>query len=168
MKTIHKPVNALAVANYFLEKGWKQGIPISPLKLQKLVYFAHGWWLGLTGRPLIDAPILAWTYGPVIPELYDEFRRFGSDPIVDRATVVNTNLQLEPASLTPEQRAELTPLLDKIWETYGKYSAIQLSNMTHQAGTPWAKVRQLSDQSSRYQTEIPNELIRENFAERNR
>src|SRR5258708_10309168 len=60
------PYPAEAVANYFLEKSWEEGKSVDPLKIQKLVYFANGWHLGLYGSPLIDEEVRAWTYGPVI------------------------------------------------------------------------------------------------------
>jgi len=67
------PLPSAAVANYFLDLGLRESIPITPLKLQKLVYFAHGWYLGFTGEPLLNEGIQAWEYGPVIPSLYHDF-----------------------------------------------------------------------------------------------
>ena len=77
--------SAKAIANYFLEKGWNEGIELSPLKLIKLVYLAHGWHLGFTENPLIADYVHAWTYGPVIPELYHEFKKYRNQPIKELA-----------------------------------------------------------------------------------
>ena len=67
------PYSALAIANFFLENHKS----ISPMKLQKLVYFAHGWNLAISNNPLIKEPIEAWDYGPVISTIYNEFKLFG-------------------------------------------------------------------------------------------
>ncbi|MFQ5632018.1 MAG: Panacea domain-containing protein, partial [bacterium] len=52
------------IANYFIDFARKDGVAISPMKLQKLVYFAHGYYLAITGQPLIEEEIQAWRYGP--------------------------------------------------------------------------------------------------------
>ena len=77
---------AKAIANYFLEKAKAEGNSLTPMQVQKLVYFAHGWYLGLFGEPLIKESVQAWSYGPVIPSLYQEFKRFGNQGIDELAT----------------------------------------------------------------------------------
>jgi uncharacterized phage-associated protein len=46
-------LSAKTVANYFLELGRRDWVAVDPLKLQKLVYLAHGWSLQFLQRPLI-------------------------------------------------------------------------------------------------------------------
>ena len=59
------------VANYFLSLCDEDaGDLISNLKLQKLVYYAQGFHLAISGEPLFDEKIMAWEHGPVIPQLY--------------------------------------------------------------------------------------------------
>ena len=72
---------AKAVANYFIDIARCEGEQLSPMKIQKLVYFAHGWYLALYDEPLLDEKIEAWRYGPVVPSLYHEFKRYGSGTI---------------------------------------------------------------------------------------
>ena len=45
---------ALAIANFFITLGVERECPPTQMKLQKLVYFAHGWHLGLYDQPLIE------------------------------------------------------------------------------------------------------------------
>ncbi len=60
--------SAQAVANCFLDLANKENKEITPLKIQKLVYIAHGWFLAVTDKPLVDDEFVeAWQYGPVFP-----------------------------------------------------------------------------------------------------
>ena len=70
------------VANYFLALVDEDaGDTISNMKLQKLVYYAQGFYLALYGKPLFPERIEAWDQGPVIPELYRRFEKFGAKAI---------------------------------------------------------------------------------------
>jgi uncharacterized phage-associated protein len=135
---------AAAIANYFLEKAKRDGTSLDPMKIQKLVYFAHGWNLALRNEPLIKERIEAWEYGPVIPPLYHQFKHFGNGPITEPAV----NYQLDGgkvcyriASLNDEGESDSNQiagqLLDRVWDVYKDFNAIQLSNMTHVDGSPW-------------------------------
>ena len=53
------PHDSRAVANYFLTKAKDAGKQLTPMQIIKLVYFAHGWSLGLLRSPLIDDQIEA-------------------------------------------------------------------------------------------------------------
>src|SRR5947207_6082839 len=80
------PYTSKAVANYFLDLAENNGKTVDPLQIQKLVYFSQGWHLALTDRSLIKEIIQAWPYGPVIPALFHEFKRWGNAPIRERAS----------------------------------------------------------------------------------
>lgn len=127
-------LNPKSIANYFLELAAANGESITPMKLQKLVYYAHGWYAGYTKTPLINETVEAWQYGPVIPSLYREFRQFGSGDIKAKATDVGLFGSTEvPIPADPHIRA----FLSNVWNSYGRYTGIALSEMTHAPGTPW-------------------------------
>ena len=155
---------AKAIANYFLDLGAARKAEISPLKLQKLVYVSHGWYLALAGAPLVDDEFPeAWRYGPVFPSLYHEFKHYGRNPITGRAT------DIAPAGDTLEwttphvkdNDADIHTLLDRIWEVYGDFTGIQLSNITHAPGTPWESVWQ--ENQGMKNVHISNELIKQYY-----
>jgi uncharacterized phage-associated protein len=75
------PYDPKAIANYLLEVAKNHNETLTPMKIQKLVYFANGWHLALKNEPLINEQVEAWPYGPVIPSLYRAFRRFGDQAI---------------------------------------------------------------------------------------
>ena len=122
------------VANYFIRKSKEQGSPLTQMKLHKLIYFAHGWNLSINKSPLIDEAIEAWDYGPVVPSIYHEFKEFGSRPISRYA--FEDFIDLSPISDPPT-----VALLDRVWNLYGKWTAVQLSERTHEANGPWDMTR---------------------------
>lgn len=115
---------AKAIANRFLEIAKKEHVGITPMKLQKLIYFAHGWNYGLYDEPLIADPIQAWRFGPVIPSIYHEFKHVGSGTISDRAT----DFDLEEFELVeptiPDDDTRTLRLIDRVWKTYGRRAAV--------------------------------------------
>ncbi len=120
--------SAARIANYFIEKS---NYDVTPMKLLKLVYIAHGWCLAITDSPLIVEPVEAWKYGPVIRDLYDSFKHYGNQPITELAQYAYGEKDIS---------REYKKFLDKIWEMYGDYSGEQLSNLTHKTNTPWDKI----------------------------
>jgi uncharacterized phage-associated protein len=163
-----------AVTNYVLELGERDKKPITPMKLLKLLYFAHGWHLAITDRPLIDDQVEAWPWGPVIPSVYHEFKRFGHTPIKDvRFQVVERQSDqpddyrlATPTFADVEADADLDTakaVLDRVWKIYGNLSARQLSDMTHQPGTPWRTIWDDMGPVKRRSKDIPDDLIRDYF-----
>ena len=153
---------ARAVANYFLDLAKSEGRDIDPMGIQKLVYFAHGWNLAMYGRPLISEPIEAWDYGPVIRDLYHDFKRFGNGPITQPALELKRGpsamqFQFTKPEIAQDSPPEILSLLNRVWAVYKGFTSIQLSNMTHTPGSPWRIAR---DQGL---SVIPQEIIREWF-----
>lgn len=149
-----------AVANYYLRKSWEEEIDIDPMKLQKLVFLAHGWNLGIHGRPLVKQPVEAWQYGPVFYDLYREFRDFGRAPIDHLAGAPGARDSL------PDYDQESRQVLDMVWDRHKGFSGSDLSAMTHQAGTPWHRVSEKFDGRIPRNENIPNSLIREHYQRR--
>ena len=155
---------AKAVANYFLELGDANGVKISPLKLQKMVYLSHGWYLALAEAPLVDDESAeAWRYGPVYPSLYHEFKHYGRNPISGRATDL-TRAGDTFEWTTPHVRdndRNTRRLLDRIWEVYCNFTGFELSDITHAPGTPWEKTWE--NQEGMRNAHISDELIKEYY-----
>jgi uncharacterized phage-associated protein len=131
-----------AIANTFLRLARSAHQAIDPMKMQKLVYFAHGWHLGLKSLPLISEPIEAWDYGPVVASLYRELKPYGASQILEAIAefAPDGNGGFRFVHLTVEDE-ETQQFLRRILEVYGRLSALQLSEMTHLADTPWTQIR---------------------------
>ena len=163
--------SAKAIANYFIGISKTTRDQLSPLKMQKLVYFSHGWHLALhrEGLPLVDDEFVeAWPYGPVFPSLYFEFRHYGGKSIKEYAQDLNLidigTKSKKIEMVTPQIRNTDTivpELLDKVWEVYKEHSAVQLSSLTHAPGTPWAITKK--ETPGIRNVNIPNNLIRDYY-----
>ena len=79
-------ITAVCVANNFLKRGKAENIEITPLKLQKLIYFLYADYLKRSNDELFSERFETWTLGPVVPSVYDEFRSYGKKPIATYAS----------------------------------------------------------------------------------
>lgn len=121
---------AETIAKWFLaynrEKTDTEGADlISNLKLQKLLYYAQGTFLGVTENPLFDDPIVAWDHGPVVVDVYHTYKSNHGDGI-------EFNEDFDFSQISPEDEL----ILESVYENFGQFSAWKLRNMTH-AETPW-------------------------------
>lgn len=151
---------AIAVANEFRHAA--KGESLSPMKLQKLVYYAHGWYLALHDEPLIEEQVEAWQFGPVVPELYRQFKYCGDGDITRPATELGGGLKSYEPRIKDENDMSSRHALDviqSVWSAYGEYSATKLSNATHKPGSPWSKTYSPGCRS----VVIQNELIKDYF-----
>ena len=102
-----------------------EGDGISNLKLQKLVYYAQGFYSAIFNKPLFDNEISAWTHGPVVQDLYHEYKTYVSNRI-------HVPTDFNPSSLGKEE----CELIEEVFEVFGQYSGWKLRNMTHEE-SPW-------------------------------
>ncbi len=160
------PHLAEAVANSFLDIAKSDGEAPDPMKLQKLVYFGHGWHLGY-GRGALSAEcVQAWRWGPVFPGLYRAVKVWGSGPIMKPLIAVEYEggefCRTTPR--VPPEAAFARKLIGRVWEVYGPMSGPELSQLSHEPGGPWHEVRTRNPGARRL--EIPNRIIREHFEQK--
>lgn len=165
------PTTAAAVANEFLslQDSDPGHPPIDHMKLQKLVYYAHAWHLAYQNAPLFDDDVEAWPWGPVVRNLYIDFKGFGANPIAGkRATRMAKcgpgplDFRFETPTLTDLQLKEF---IKAVWDVHKQFSGVQLSNATHAPGEPWTVVKEKYG-SLDSKPKIENELIRDIFQAR--
>jgi uncharacterized phage-associated protein len=128
------------IANYILWKAKEDGVKdITPMKLLKLVYFSYAWYLATYDKPLFSEKVEAWQYGPVIPSLYHEFKRFGSCPVTSYSAAYSED-QKTIYPLINRNDDNTCNVIDAVWNCYKDRGANQLSTITHEHDSPWAKV----------------------------
>ena len=128
-------ITALNIANNFLELAFKENITISPMKLQKLVYILYKEYLKLTGKSLFSERFEAWQYGPVLPNIYNEFKSYRGTPI--KSYSLDADGGITKVNVIP--MSDFDYVLNDVWNKYKKFDGIELSNFTHKKDTAWEK-----------------------------
>ena len=124
---------------------------VTPLMLQKLLYFIQGIYSALYGRPIFMEDCRAWIHGPVYPEVYDLFRDFKYNPIDDARFAL---LEGTADALTDEEKK----VIDLVADTFGMYSGKVLERITHNE-EPWKKARKGYGDSIPSSELLPKERI---------
>ena len=120
---------------------------VTPLALQKILYFIQGIHMVLFGKPLYKEDCMAWVHGPVYEDVYELFKDFKYNPIEDERFAIFKD-RFEELS-EHEKR-----VIDLVINTFGKYSGKVLENITHEE-LPWKNARVGYEAS-----EPSNEIIR--------
>jgi uncharacterized phage-associated protein len=132
---------ALDVARYIINYSNRMGYGISNMKLQKLLYFIQAKFVAFTEKkkPCFIEEIEAWEFGPVVPEVYQAFKQYGSSsiPAVKKYYEVNDDWKMieknyDEECIEPQDREIINQTVDD----FADYSAAALVNITHDQD-PW-------------------------------
>lgn len=75
--------NALDIAQYVINYSIQKYKPVSNLKLQKLLYYIQAAFIVEQGVPCFKEDIINWRHGPVIKEVYDEYKDYINSDITE-------------------------------------------------------------------------------------
>jgi uncharacterized phage-associated protein len=158
LATVHNESNVLfshhlsvdAVTNFFLDMdATRQEPDVTPLKLQKLLYFAQANYLASTDERLFDEDVEAFLHGPVVYKTYQRFMNI-SQILVRR--------DVSPSVETERVPEDVEHFLSAVWDKYKDFSASQLRHMTH-VQDPWMD----NYEHGGYRTVIPDDELRGYF-----
>lgn len=126
-----------------------RGLTVSPLKLQKILYYQQAWHLVFFGRenPLFNVAPQAWVNGPVYPEVYRVYKdkttgmcdHLQISDFVNEGEDVETVMAELSASLQLSKEEE--QLMDQVIMLYGSKTQNQLILLTH-SERPWSEQRE--------------------------
>lgn len=128
-------ISVQALSNTILKKSFDENIPVSPMKLQKLIYFIYRDYLQKTGSPLFTEEFQTWQYGPVLRSVYDEFKTFRASRITRFAKTANDEVYIINETVDPD----LCASINNTWNRYKYQDGIALSQITHREGSAWRK-----------------------------
>ncbi len=138
------------VANEAIAVAVRIGSPVSHLKLQKLIYIAHGVYLAALGTGLVRGGFQAWQFGPVSRDVYDAAKQFGA---YDLGAPIGHGRSL------PGEAEDARQVVEMIVVHYRDTTPMQLVALTHRPGTPWADVVSMA-QGIPWAHRISDEAIR--------
>lgn len=149
---VMEETNIQNVAEYFIALSTPgTSRSITPLKLQKLVYYAQALSHPFINRFLFEEDFEAWVHGPVSPELYYKYKKYRSNEIKSK---------VERPDIDPDD----AKVIEAVWQLYGDKDGKYLENKTHNE-KPWKQTR---NGLAFYQSSnkvIPKDLIRDYYSQ---
>jgi uncharacterized phage-associated protein len=119
------------VAEFFVQLVDEEcGDNMTNLKLQKLLYYAQGFYLAMRrGERLFPESLIAGKHGPVVRSVFSHYQHLDGQPI-GRLSKFDAD----------RFRPEVKEILIAVHETYGHFTATRLESMTREE-SPWRKTR---------------------------
>lgn len=115
------------LADYLIVESRERGDLLTPLKLQKLMFYADAWSLALYDKEITPEKFQAWVHGPVALSQYHRFKENRWRPILD---------EIDKPSLSSDLEKHLCEIVD----VFGVETGPALEAMTHQE-LPWIEAR---------------------------
>ena len=113
------------VINYILNRCGD----ITPLALQKSLYYVQGFYYAFNDKFLFEEDCQAWAHGPVYPEVYFKYKHYKFDPIESKIEVSDTIFT----------SSELI-IMENVVKHFCCYSGKVLEKFTH-SEYPWLETR---------------------------
>ena len=164
---MQSPYSAAAIANFFIRKNKVQSAELTHLKLQKLLFFAQGWFMANYSIPLFEETFEAWRHGPVVRSIYNTLSGSGSSIIDTEINQVFADEGGTPKYGAPQVEpgdAIAHGFLEEFWKLYHPIHAFRLSEMSHTPGSPWHRVYTTYGGYLPFGAEIDDRDIRDYFS----
>ena len=131
-----KAYDALEVSRHIINYSNDAGYGITNLKLQKLLYFVQAYFFIKKGKPCFRDSIEAWNFGPIVPSVYREYKRYGGFYVFSVETYIDSltlkRKKFEDNVISVEDKK----LIDEVIDTFAEYSNSRLTDLVH-GQTPW-------------------------------
>ena len=135
------------VVNYLLGKCED----ITPLALQKLLYYVQGFYYAFTNRFIFEENCEAWVHGPIFRDIYFKYREYRFDSI-------SVYCFADDLNLTVSEKA----IIDSVIKNLSCYSGKILESFTH-AEIPWLTARGDLPETASTDRKIDKKLIGDYF-----
>lgn len=152
-------MKALDVAKYFITlndqkcESQEEKNDLSNLKIQKLLYYAQGYYLALYNKPLFEEKIQAWTHGPVVKEVYQHFKK---DKDKNTNFIPTKDNKMQDSEIKQIEQKD-KDLINDVFLLMGQYSAWRLRDKTHEED-PWRDYYKKGEN-----VEIPQSALKKYF-----
>lgn len=126
------------LSNNILYRAFAQSSPITPMKLQKLLYFIYRDYFKQTRQQIFAERFEVWKFGPVLPNVYHEFKQYGRHAISSYSKDSNGDSFM----IREDSDNALIRVVEDVWTQYKDVNGIFLSKITHQPNSAWYKALQ--------------------------
>lgn len=166
-------VNIIDYAAYLGVTMLMKGLSVSPLKLQKILYYQQSWHMVSFGpdNTLFDTAPQAWVNGPVYPMIYHLYKD-AVPGMCDHLNFAHFNCTTETANAKQQElldRMQLTAeeidLTDRVIMLYGSRTQNQLILLTH-SEKPWSEMREGMQPYEQSEREMSLKTMYEYYKER--
>lgn len=138
-------MRTIPVLNSLLRTAYaaKADDDLTPLRVQKLLYLVHGWYLAIVGEPLFDEAFVAGRYGPELVSLHSTLAGHRGVPVDDYIQEFDADVCKVRTFLVNEERyPQFAPIVKRVFDTHRHLPTVQLSSLCHAKGGAWARTVQ--------------------------
>jgi len=129
---------AVSVANSIIKLAKARNITnLTPMKLQKLMYFAQFWYVKKFNKFLINDWFSRWEFGPVIPSIYHQLKYYGSNPVNNYIWLLSANN--EAIVYMIDNNPNAWNFLNEILDAYGNLDGVSLLAITQCDNSAWSR-----------------------------
>ncbi|MDU7086213.1 MAG: DUF4065 domain-containing protein [Clostridium sp.] len=111
------------IAAYIVNYSIETENYVSNLKLQKLLYYVQAYFAVQKNTPCFNEDFEHWRHGPVVREVYSEYKVYFNDDIMEKKSVADI-----------EENDRL--LINEVVDSYHKYGPWDMVRKTHKE-EPW-------------------------------
>lgn len=137
------------LANNVLSRSFRDGVKISPMNLQRILYIVASEYAKKTGEELFVENFSTWAYGPVLFSVFDQFFCF-QDESIDRYA---KNAQGKNFQVDEDNNPYLSAVIEDVWRKTKNVEAVELSTILRKPGSAWDQAFQDENPT------IPHRLI---------
>lgn len=116
--------DSLEVANAIRYAAQERGLRINMTQINKLLYITYGTMLVAKKEQITDEVPSAWPYGPVFPNVHRKLKLYDD--------ITSTSYDK-----FKKENPYLITIIKQVVDTFGDFTAGQLSEWSHQKGSPW-------------------------------
>lgn len=121
-------VGSVDFAKFIVITAQSMNITLNLTQLQKITYICDGVLLAC-GYNIVNENCRVWNYGPVYPKVYKWYSKNMGKPL--------SLADIKPESLTEIKSTPAPSIIRSSVEKFSRWTSVQLSEWSHQPGSPW-------------------------------
>ena len=161
---MNNQVNIEALSNYIISYCQITGVSITPLKLQKLLYYIQAWHITLLEKnTLFEELPEAWVNGPVYRSVYHRYKsKFFKNESIKGFSNQEMKRHINSSLNNLQVSQNQMNLINDVLKAYSKFGDDRLVMMTH-SEAPWNEARKGLSLLERSENKLDIEIMYDYF-----